>query len=151
MKKIKLVEYRDEYFDVLYQTKKENFKWYVEKLYGWDEDIQIKFHKDFIKEHVNDINVIKINNEIIGLFTNYIDENDESVIHLFYIDRRYQRKGIGTSILKEQLSIDKKNNRNTILQVYKENPAQNLYKRLGFKTYEETNSHYKMRKKWEGD
>lgn len=39
-----------------------------------------------------------------------------------------------------------KNNRNTILQVFKENPARFLYQNVGFEIYEETTSHYKMRR-----
>lgn len=146
MEKYKFEKYKDEYFKILYEMKKDNFKWYVEKLYGWDEEKQIKFHKDFIKEHRKDINVIKLNDEIIGIFTNYVNENNESVISLFYIDKKYQRKSIGTEILKEQLNVDMKNNRNTILQVFKENPARFLYQKVGFEIYEETVSHYKMRR-----
>lgn len=146
MNKYSFEAYKDEYFKMLYEMKKDNFKWYVEKLYGWDEEKQIKFHRDFIEEHKKDINVIKVADEIIGIFTNYIDENNESVISLFYIDKKYQRRGIGTDILKKQLEIDNKNNRNTILQVFKENPAKLLYQKVGFKIYEETTSHYKMRR-----
>ena len=71
--------YKDEDFEILYEMKKDNFKWYVEKLYGWDEEKQIKFHKDFIKEHKEDIKVIKVYNDIIGIYTNYVDENNQSV------------------------------------------------------------------------
>ena len=92
--------------------------------------------------------IIKSNNEIIGVFTNYINENNESVISLFYIDKNYQGKGIGTKILKDQLEFDKQNKRNTILQVYKENPAQFLYKKVGFEIYQETDTHYKMRREY---
>ena len=42
------------------------------------------------------------------------------------------------------------NNRNTILQVFKENPARFLYKKVGFEVYEETQTHYKMRRKVKG-
>ena len=143
-------KYKEEYFKVLYEMKKDNFKWYVEKIYGWDEEIQTQFQKDFIEEHRNDINVIKVDNEIIGVFTNYINENDESEISLFYIDKKYQRQGIGTEILQKQLEIDRNNNRNTILQVFKENPARFLYKKVGFEVYEETQTHYKMRRKVKG-
>lgn len=146
MNKYTFEVYKDEDFKILYEMKKDNFKWYVEKLYGWDEEKQIKFHKDFIEEHRNHINVIKSCNEIIGIFTNYIDENNESVISLFYIDKKYQRQGIGTDILKKQLEVDSKNNRNTILQVFKENPARLLYQKVGFEIYEETTSHFKMRR-----
>ncbi len=140
--------YKKEYFKTLYKMKKENFKWYVKKIYGWDEKKQIEIYKNFINEHRKDMKIIKSNNEIIGVFTNYINENNESVISLFYIDKNYQGKGIGTKILKEQLEFDKQNKRNTILQVYKENPAQFLYKKVGFEIYQETDTHYKMRREY---
>lgn len=143
-------KYKEEYFKVLYEMKKDNFKWYVEKLYGWDEKAQIQFQKDFIEKYRNDINVIKLSDEIIGLFTNYISENNESEISLFYIDKKYQRQGIGTEILQNQLEIDRNNNRNTVLQVFKENPARFLYQKVGFEVYEETQTHYKMRRKVKG-
>ena len=141
-------KYKEEHFKVLYEMKKDNFKWYVEKLYGWDEETQTQFQKDFIEEHRNDINVIKVDNEIIGAFTNYINENNESIISLFCIDKQYQKRGIGTQILKAQLKLDKQNKRNTVLQVFKENPARFLYKKVGFEIYEETKTHYKMRKNY---
>lgn len=146
--KYHLEKYKEEYFEILYEIKKDNFKWYVKKIYGWDEQKQIKFQKDFIEEYINDINVIIINNEVIGVFTNYIDENNESVISLFYIDKKYQKQGIGTEILQKQLEIDMNNNRNTILQVFKENPARFLYQKVGFEVYEETETHYKMRRSY---
>ena len=108
MNKYRFEEYKEEYFNILYEMKKDTFKWYVEKLYGWDEEKQIEFHKDFIEKHRNYIRVIKLGDEIIGVFTNYIDENNESVISLFYIDKKYQRQGIGTDILKKQIEIDNK-------------------------------------------
>lgn len=140
--------YKKEYFKTLYKMKKENFKWYVKKIYGWDEKKQIEIYKNFINEHRKDMKIIKSNNEIIGVFTNYINENNESVISLFYIDKNYQGKGIGTKILKDQLEFDKQNKRNTMLQVYKENPAQFLYKKVGFEIYQETDTHYKMRREY---
>ncbi len=42
----KFKEYGAEYFDYLYQTKKECFKWYVEKIYGpWEDEFQVEFLK----------------------------------------------------------------------------------------------------------
>ena len=144
----KLESYNDEYFETLYEMKKDNFKWYVEKIYGWDEKIQVEFQKKFIKEHRNHIKVVKYEDKVIGIFTNYVDENNESIISLFCIDKQYQKRGIGTQILKAQLKLDKQNKRNTVLQVFKENPARFLYKKVGFEIYEETKTHYKMRKNY---
>lgn len=140
-------EYKDKYFDILYKIKKEGFKWYVEKIYGWNEEVQINFFKNFIEEHRNDIKVIKFEGKIIGIFTNYNSEDNENFIDLFCIDKKYQGKGIGTKILEEQLKKDKENKVNTVLQVFKENKARFLYEKVGFKIYEETETHYKMRRK----
>ena len=141
-------EYSDKYFDYLYQTKKECFKWYVEKIYGpWEDVFQLEFFKNFIKEKRNYIKVIIYNDRPIGIFTNYINEDGVDFIDLFYVDKNYQRNGIGTQILETQLLIDKKNNVNTKLQVFKENPAKKLYEKVGFKIYDETDTHYKMIRK----
>ena len=51
------------------------------------------------------------------------------------------------TILKEQLLVDKKSNVDTVLQVFKENPAKKLYEKVGFEVYDETDTHYKMIKK----
>ena len=146
------IQYKDEYFDKLYLMKKECFKWYVEKIYGpWDDNIQIEFFNKFIQEHRNDIKVIKYRDEIIGIFTNYIAKNSQNSeideIHLFYIDKLYQNHGIGKNILLIQLVKDKIRNIDTELQVFKENPARFLYQKVGFETFEETDTHYKMRRK----
>ena len=141
----KFKEYRDEYFDYLYQTKKECFKWYVEKIYGpWEDEFQVEFFKNFIREKRNYIKVIIYNDRPIGIFTNYINEDGDDFIGLFYIDKVYQGSGIGTQILKEQLLADKKSNIDTVLQVFKENPAKKLYEKVGFEVYDETDNHYKM-------
>lgn len=141
----KLGEYRDEYFDYLYQTKKECFKWYVEKIYGpWEDEFQLEFFKNFIREKRNYIKVIIYNDRPIGMFTNYINEDGDDFIDLFYIDKKYQGSGIGTQILRGQLLADRKNNVDTALQVFKENPAKKSYEKVGFEIYDETNTHYKM-------
>ena len=138
--------YEEKYFEYLYQTKKECFKWYVEKCYGeWKDDFQIKFFKDEMEKMKEKVQMITYANDIIGLFINTINEANESVIGLLYIDKKYQRKGIGTQILAEQLQKDKNNGRNTILRVFKENPARFLYQKLGFEIYGETEFHYLMR------
>jgi ribosomal protein S18 acetylase RimI-like enzyme len=141
-------EYKDEYFEKLYNMKKECFKWYVEKIYGpWKDDIQIEFLNDLINKHRNDIKVIKYKNEIIGLFTNYLISDKENEINLFYIDKKYQNSGIGKNILTNMLMTDKERKVDTVLQVFKENPARFLYKKFGFEVYEETETHYKMKRK----
>lgn len=141
-------KYEDKDLEYLYQTKKDLFKWYVEIAYGpWDDNFQMNFFIDFVKEKRKYIKVIMYENKTIGMFTNYINENNEDLIDLFYIDKKYQGKGIGTQILKEQLKQDEENNVNTVLQVFKDNPAKRLYEKMGFKIYDQTEYHYKMIRK----
>jgi len=132
-------------FDYLYQTKKECFKWYVEKVFGeWNEEIQIEFFRDEITRRPDAVKVITYKGKSIGLFTNYVDDENNSFIELFYIDKKYRGRGIGTEILKEQLEKDRINSRDTILRVFKDNPARFLYQKVGFEIYKETETHYEM-------
>ena len=141
-------EYKDEYFECLYDMKKQAFKWYVENTYGpWIDKDQIKFFKDHINNYRNHTKIIKYNNEIIGLYTNYMDDNNENFIGLFYLREDFRGNGIGTKVLQEQLRIDKDDNLNTTLRVFKQNPARFLYEKVGFEIYEETEFHYKMIRK----
>ena len=138
-------------FNYLYEIKKDCFKWYVEKIYGeWNDGVQIQFFKDEIGKHLENVKVITYNGEAIGLFINYINENNNRFIELFFIDKKHQGKGIGTDILEKQLEQDKKDKIDTLLQVFKENPARFLYQRVGFQIYEETETHYKMIRKVDG-
>ena len=147
MEKCNLKSYEEEDFEYLYNLKKECFKWYVEKIYcPWDDEFQRKFLQDFFEEYKDVAKVITLGDEKIGLFTSYVDDQNESVVSLFYIAKKYQGQGIGTQVLSNQLKADEENGRNTVLQVYKENPARFLYQKFGFEVYEETQTHLKMRR-----
>ena len=56
---------------------------------------------------------MKDNNKIVGM----IAVKDYSHIALLFVDKKYQGRGIGKEILKEQLKTDENNKRNTILPV----------------------------------
>lgn len=65
-------------------------------------------------------------------------------IDMFAILPEYQGKGIGTQILLNVLEENK--DVRIYLKTYKENPARNLYQRVGFKKYDETETHWLMEK-----
>lgn len=45
---------------------------------------------------------------------------------------------------EKQIKENKNKEIRTILQVFKNNPAKKLYERLGFRVYNETETHYQM-------
>lgn len=91
----------------------------------------------FIKEYKN----IIYNKKIIGsILVRKIDGG--LLLDEIFIDKEYRNKGIGSLIIQNYV-LD--NDYNIYLWVYKDNvKAFNLYKRLGFKIKEETDSRYYM-------
>ena len=118
-------------FDFLFELKKQNFKWYVDKIWGWKDDEQKERLKQDLEEHLSHKRIILI-------------ENGDLFINEISILREYQNKGIGRKILEEQLKENQSKGIRTILQVFKDNPAKSLYEKLGFKVYGETETHYQM-------
>ena len=133
-------------FDFLFKLKKENFKKYVDNIWGWDDDNQIKRLRIDLEETLEQKNVIIYNDIEVGVFSFYMIEKDICRINEVNILKEYQNLGIGTYILENKLKENSEKNIKTILQVFKDNPAMNLYKRLGFKVFEETETHYRMEK-----
>ena len=96
--------------------------------------------KTTVPKQINDYEIIIINNQKVGclLLEKY---EDGILLNELYLDKNYRRKGIGTNILNNILD----NNVKVYLWVYKENiSALNLYKKLGFKIKEITETRYFM-------
>lgn len=131
-------------FDFLFELKKQNFKWYVDKIWGWNDDEQKQRLKQDLKEHLQHKRIILLDNKEVGVYAIHTTENGDLFINEISILKEYQNKGIGRKILEEQLKENHKKGIRTILQVFKENPAKRLYEKLGFKVYGETETHYQM-------
>ena len=131
-------------FDFLFELKKENFKWYVDKIWGWKDDDQKERLQQDLNEHLSHKRIIMVNNKSIGVYVVHTTEDGDLFINEISILAEYQNKGIGRKILEEQLKENHKRGIRTILQVFKDNPAKKLYERLGFKVYGETETHYQM-------
>ena len=131
-------------FDFLFELKKQNFKWYVDKIWGWNDDDQKQRLKQDLKEHLQHKRIILLDNKEVGVYAIHTTENGDLFINEISILKEYQNKGIGRKILEEQLKENRQKGIRTILQVFKDNPAKSLYKKLGFKVYGETETHYQM-------
>ena len=131
-------------FDFLFDLKKQNFKWYVDKIWGWNDDDQKQRLKQDLNEHLEHKRIILMNNKMIGVYAVHITDDGDLFINEISILKDYQHQGIGTKILKQQLIENHKKGIRTILQVFKDNPAKHLYESLGFKVYGENETHYQM-------
>ncbi len=128
----------------------------IERLIKYKKETIYEFANNLSEEEINRINNyiitnvpklldnyfnIVINNKVIGcvLITN---KDDGKLLDEIYIEEKFRNKGIGTSIIKDII----RENSIVYLWVYKENKqAISLYKKLGFKVIDETDSRYYMK------
>ena len=141
-----LVKYTDDDYQFVYDLKKDAYKQYVELNYGpWNDEQQIEMFDEFLKARKDYIQIIMIDNNKIG----FVDGKDISETEYeqgnICISKPFQGKGIGTDFLTNLFTSHP--NQNISLRVFKQNPAQNLYKRLGFEIVCETKTHFNMMKK----
>lgn len=140
----KLRPYQKFDYEFVYNVKKIVYKKYVEQNWGvWSESVQREMFDKFIDEYAKEILIIVANNQNIGFFHGNNTETGDYEQRNICILPEYQGMGIGSTILKG--IIDAHKNQNIFLRCFKQNPVVNLYKRLGFEIYEETEHHYKMR------
>ena len=86
-----------------------------------------------------------VNGNSVGVYaTGYLD--GDFFIEEINILKEYQNYKIGSRILTNQLEENASKGIVTKLRVFKNNPAKNLYERLGFKVYKEIETHYYMEK-----
>lgn len=130
--------------DFIYTLKERCFKWYVEKIYGWNKDVQMEYTRKEMAERLEHMSIIQTDGKDIGLFTFFYDKNGDACIGMFAILPEYQGKGLGTKILNE--TLDRNIGVRVYLKTYKENPARFLYQKVGFVKYGETETHWLMEK-----
>ncbi len=127
-------------FEFILKLKVQCFKWYIEKIYGWDEEKQRALTHTELLSNLNAMRIIQVDGEDAGLSTFSVDENSDGRVGLFAIMPEYQGQGLGTQVLQDIISDNP--NRRLYLKVYKSNPARHLYERVGFSVCRETQTHY---------
>lgn len=123
----------------IYQLKKESIMSYVEKIWGWDEDYQVKdFEASFMPNHLK---IILFDDKKVGFLE--LEERDTININELHLETHMQGLGIGSKIIKDICSSGK----TVTLGCFKEiTGAFNLYKRLGFILYLTTQTHICLKK-----
>ena len=131
--------------DFIYFVKKSTLREYVEQTWGpWDEKFQVALHNKNI--HPEEYQIIEYHGKDIGVLK--IQEDSQSIeIDIIEILPEYQKKGLGTHLLKNIISSATRKNKFVSLQVLKANTkALKLYHRLGFHVIHETDTHLRMKR-----
>ena len=126
--------------DFIVKLKELGMKWYIEKLYGWNEEIQKEKTLEELNKYINDMKIVMVNNADAGI-TTFSEFEDYFQVGLTMIHPDFQNKGIATKIISGYIEIARLKKKRIIIKTFKENPAQRLYQRLGFKIYKTTESH----------
>ncbi len=145
MIEISIIPYTDADYEFVYAVKKNAYKKYVEECWGaWIEENQRKYFEEFITKVKDNASIIMNGDKKIGFYNGEVLENGNYEIGNICIIPEYQRRGIGTKILKEKL--DENKDRDIEIQYFKQNPVGSLYARLGFVPNGETKFHYQMKR-----
>lgn len=136
-------EANDDDFHLTFIIKTNSTKQLVEKIWGWDEDIQLDYHKNQFDP--NKIKIIIDDEQEVGYISTSTSGNILFIENIV-IDTIFQGKNIGTKVLLDTIKSAVEHKRSIELKVLKINDrAKKLYERLNFQTFEQTELHYKMR------
>ncbi len=125
-------------FDFLWRLHVDSLREYVEKTWGWDDTRQRGFVVEIVRAAEGQ--VVVVDEKDAGVW--YVVEHDcDILLSSIRLLPEFQNRGIGTRLITDLLS---NTNKPVRLQVLKVNPARRLYERLGFETYDDTETHYKM-------
>lgn len=137
-------------YEFVYELKKLCYHDYVAALWGWDEADQRRRFDAFLAEDNDGEHMVILlkDGQPIGM-TNYeFSGGDTLDICNICLLPEHRGQGLGGELLRQYIA---RSPRPVIkLQVYKSNPARHLYERLGFRIYEETDAHYRMKLTKEG-
>lgn len=127
----------------IYNLKKKSIYDYVNRIWGWNEEYQIKdFGIDFILENFK---IIECDNKYIGFVQISEDMSNVNITEI-HIIREYQSRGVGGNIIGNIIRQAIKDDKTISIGCFIDNTrAKQLYERLGFKVISITDTHYQMK------
>jgi GNAT superfamily N-acetyltransferase len=125
-----------------YRVKRAAFREYVEKVWGWDEEEQRRFHER--RFAAQDFRVISVEGGDVGIMAVESAADCVRVKQLFILPE-HQNRGIGTECMALVRDEARELGLAVRLQVLKVNPrAIAFYERLGFERTGRTDTHIVM-------
>ena len=98
-----------------------------------------------VQYHFEDAKIIEANGRSIGLFkASFLPELNQWYLVQIQVHPEFQNLKIGSRLIRELLAKAKAQGVSVVLYVLKSNPAQNLYKSLGFEQVDETEFEFAM-------
>ncbi len=130
-------------FELTLQLKAHSIKPYISEIWGWDDAVQLEYHKhDFVAEHMQII--LDRHDQEIGLIDK-VETRKLIFIKSILIDHSVQRNGIGTKVMNDIIQHALLADKPIELQVFKINIiAKKFYEKLGFIIKGSTALHYQM-------
>jgi ribosomal protein S18 acetylase RimI-like enzyme len=114
----------------------------IEKL-GLDEE---RHRVNFANQwRVKEVRIVMMEGEVIGWLQTAATDDALFLAQLF-VDTRFQRRGIGSRLMRILIEEAARENRAVTLGVVKTNPARRLYERLGFRVTHEDQYKFYMRR-----
>jgi ribosomal protein S18 acetylase RimI-like enzyme len=94
---------------------------------------------------LDQVRMILLRDQVVGWVQTATADDAVFVVQLF-VDATYQRRGIGTRIMETLIEEAAREDKAITLGVGKTNPAQRLYRRLGFETTHQDERKFYMRR-----
>ena len=126
--------------DFIVKLKELGLRWYVEKLYGWDYQKQKEIALKELKEYFDTTKIIVAEGKDVGV-TTLIDTPSHYEVWLIAIHPDYQGNGIASRVINSYIERARAEKKRIIIKTFKQNPALNLYKKLGFVEYNSSDTH----------
>jgi GNAT superfamily N-acetyltransferase len=127
--------------DLMMRIGHDGIRPYVEQLWQWDQaDQERRFREGF---DLATISIVRVDDRDVGYLK--VEYHDDHVFLAgIYLDRAYRSRGFGSELIVDLLERCWNLRKPLRLRVLRPNPAQRLYRRLGFRPIEETETHIYM-------
>ncbi len=133
-------------FKFLYRLHRATLGPYVEQIWGWDEDWQrMHYEATYRPRYMQIIRVVWQDAGMISV----AEYEDYFTLRQIEILPRYQGYGLGSAVIHHLQDQAAQAGKSLTLRVFKINPAQHLYLRLGFRITGEDDIHLTMH--WDAD
>ena len=116
-------------------------KWIIEELHLDQAAQETGFQQQWDPTQVH---IIALDGADIG-WLQTITQDHELFVAQMFVDRPFQRRGIGTEVMKRLIGEAARVNQTVRLNVVKINPARRLYQRLGFQVSHEDDRKFYMK------